>query len=51
MTQCNGHLQEKLSGQKGVLWDTFYHSSASMARFCCCLFGFGLFSFWGSLQG
>ena len=32
MTHCNKHLQVKLFGQKGVLCDTLWHTTASIAR-------------------
>jgi hypothetical protein len=43
MTHGNEHLQVNMYGQKGALWDSLRHTTASMTRWFYALFSFVLF--------
>ena len=44
-SHCNGYLEAKKCGQKGTLWDTLWHTTASTMRF------FPLLCFGGGCKG
>ena len=37
ITHCNEHVKVKLCGQRDILWDTLWHTTASMMRCFLCL--------------